>query len=89
VHESRWLQRLAAKLDPLPRPPTRQGRWRQRQRNGCSIYRVELHVAPVIEALIRSQRLTEADTLQHEQVERALAAGLFWTVSRRTFARPT
>jgi hypothetical protein len=29
----KWLQDVARKLDPLPRPLTRQGRWRQRQRN--------------------------------------------------------
>jgi len=32
VHEhDRWLQRLAEKLDPPPKPVTRQGRWRQRK----------------------------------------------------------
>jgi hypothetical protein len=69
----RWLQDVARKLDPPPRPPTRQGRWRQRQRNGCAIYRLELHVEPIIDALIRSQRLGEADALQHAKVEQALA----------------
>jgi hypothetical protein len=36
----RWLQNVARKLDPPKRPLTRQGRWRQRQRNGGAIYRL-------------------------------------------------
>jgi hypothetical protein len=68
----RWLQRLAQKLDPLPRPLTRQGRWRQRQRNGTVIYRIELRLDPVIEALIASERLSEGNALQHRQVEIAI-----------------
>jgi hypothetical protein len=38
---SRWLQDLARKLDPPPRPLTRQARWRTRHRNGRAIYRLE------------------------------------------------
>jgi hypothetical protein len=34
----RWLQDIAQKLDPRARPLTRQGRYRQRQRNGGAIY---------------------------------------------------
>jgi hypothetical protein len=34
---ARWLQQIARKLDPPPRPSSRQGRWRARQREGCSI----------------------------------------------------
>jgi hypothetical protein len=34
----RWLQDVARKLDPPPKPVTRQGRWRQRQRKGRAIY---------------------------------------------------
>jgi hypothetical protein len=69
----RWLQRVARKLDPPPKPLTRQGRWRQRQRAGCAIFKLELHVAPVIEALIRSGMLSETEALQHHLVETAIA----------------
>jgi hypothetical protein len=41
---ARWPQDLARRLDPDPRPLTRQGRWRQRQRNGSAIFRLELNV---------------------------------------------
>jgi hypothetical protein len=34
---------------------------------------VDLDVARVVEALIRSERLSEADALQHQQVEAAIA----------------
>ena len=57
----RWLQDLARKFDPPPRPLTRQGRWRQRQRNGCAIYRL-------------TGRLTEVEALDPVRAERALAA---------------
>jgi hypothetical protein len=69
----RWLQRLAAKLDPPAKPKTRQGRWRQRQRNGRAIYRLELHVERLVDALIANQRLSERDAEQHARVEAALA----------------
>jgi hypothetical protein len=42
VHaRSRWLQQLAHKLDPPPRPATRQARWCAWQRNDRAIFRVE------------------------------------------------
>jgi hypothetical protein len=35
---ARWLRDIAHKFDPPAKPKTRQGRWRQRQRNGSAIY---------------------------------------------------
>jgi hypothetical protein len=59
---ARWLQRLARQLDPPPRPPTRQARWR----------------APASATGVRSTgltgHLTEVEALDHVRVERALAA---------------
>jgi hypothetical protein len=69
----RWLRDLARKLDPPPRPPTRQARWRQRQRDGVVCYKLELHAAPVIEALIRAGMLSETEALEHRLVETAIA----------------
>ena len=57
----RWLHELARRLDPPAKPKTRQGRWRQRQRNGGAIYRL-------------TGRLTEVEALDPVRAERALAA---------------
>jgi hypothetical protein len=70
----RWLHRLADKLDPAPLPSSRKQRWRQRQRNGHAIYRLDLNTTDVITALIAAGRLTEAEAERHELVESAIAA---------------
>jgi hypothetical protein len=73
VHaRDRWLQRLAQKLDPPPRPFTRQARWRQRQRNGSAVYKLELRREPIITALIASGRLSEREAEQHQVIEVAI-----------------
>jgi hypothetical protein len=73
----RWLQNVARKLDPPKRPLTRQGRWRQRQRNGGAIYRL---TGPPDQS--RGLRSCSRRGV-------AIAAELCWTISGRTFARPT
>jgi hypothetical protein len=70
---AKWLRELARRIDPPPKPLTRQGRWRQRQRDGVVCYRLELHAAPVIEALIRAGMLSETEALEHRLVETAIA----------------
>jgi hypothetical protein len=79
---ARWLRELARRLDPEPRPATRQGRWRQRQRNGVVCYKLELHAAPVIEMLIQQGRVSEAEALQHERVEAAITLAVEDMVER-------
>jgi hypothetical protein len=69
---TKWLREVARRLDPPPRPLTRQARWKARQRDGKVIVRLELDRDDIVLALLTSQRLTEAEALDHCQVERAL-----------------
>ena len=78
------MPRDQRKVDPksvagLPRarrPTSRQARWRERQRNGHRIFRIEAIEHDVINALIESKRLDERAALDHRAVENALAAVL-------------
>jgi hypothetical protein len=58
-----------------PRDATRrrQARFRERQRDGRGVFRLELHHDQIVEALLVSRRLSEDAALRREMVERALA----------------
>jgi hypothetical protein len=65
----------------LERPPTRRQqaaarkrRWKARQRRGEAVYAVIADELALAHALIKSERLTEAETARRDLVERALAA---------------
>lgn len=59
-----------------PRPATRQARWRERQRKGRAIFRIEADHDSVLLALIETGRISEADALDRRKVEAALATVL-------------
>ena len=71
------LQLLARKNNPPPkrrrRISARQARWRERQRAGRAIFRVEADHDALVLALIETGRICERDTLERRKVEAALA----------------
>jgi hypothetical protein len=80
----RWLREIAAELDP-PTTPTvierspaarRQARVRQRRREGVHVYRLELAdraTEGLIEMMVASGQLSEAEAHDHRRVEAELA----------------
>src|SRR5262245_60995031 len=84
-HRGKWLRELAEKLDPASAPPPaklaarreRSRRSRKRQRNGMRSYRLDLPdavVGGVINALVATQKLSEADAADQRKVEAVLSS---------------
>src|SRR5262245_20862275 len=80
-----WLRELAEKFDPASaHPPAklaarreRSRRSRKRRRNGMRSYRLDLPdavVGGVINALVATQKLSEADAADQRKVEAALSS---------------
>jgi hypothetical protein len=78
-----WLRDLAQRLDPprktrSPSPDARrQAKTRQRRKNGLRSYRFDLSdraVEGLILKFILEGKLTEAEALDHRNVEKAIAA---------------
>jgi hypothetical protein len=57
---------------PPSRPAARARRTRARRRRGLACFKIEAHEARVIEALLKAERLTEAEALERPSVEREL-----------------
>jgi hypothetical protein len=74
----RWLRKIAAKLDPpraVIRSRERSCRKRERRRNGTRCYTLELPdnaVAAMINAMVATERLTEAEASNHARVQAEL-----------------
>src|SRR5262245_47298263 len=76
-----WLLDVAQKLDPPTgeaRTPEarRQAKARARRKNGLHIYRLELSdraVEGIVDMLIATQKLTDAEAFDHRRIETMLA----------------
>lgn len=74
-----WLQDIAARIDPpraIIRSRERSRRSRARRKNGMHCYTVEIsdHIAEgVINALVATEKLTEAEASDHARVQAELS----------------
>jgi hypothetical protein len=78
---SAWLRRVAAVAEGQSIPPrskdaVRAARARQRRRNGCAVYRIEIDRDALVLGMILSGRLDERAALDHAKVETAAASVL-------------
>jgi hypothetical protein len=61
----------------------RQARFRDRQRDNCSVYRIEVERDAVLEALVATGRLLPAETLSRDRVEQELSLLIMqWATER-------
>ena len=68
-----WLQGVAARMEARTESCRRQKRYRQRQRDGQAVLQVPCDFCALVEALLKSGRLSEAEALDRRRIDAAAA----------------